>query len=395
MFELKKAVLAVACALPLAMSGCAMAPSGSSASSVRLAVSANDAKVFLDNGVVRPEKNPSPDTVSIIDLRSMPPKVIAEVEAPTSVSGPPLSVAVAPDESIVLVTAATKIDPKDPSKVVPNNILSVIDLKATPPRVIQTLEAGQRAAGVSINRAGTLALVANRGEGTVSVFSISGKSVTAAGKVKVGDEKSGPSHVVITPDGTRALVTREGDNGITLLRIDGAKVEVTNRTFYAGLRPNAADITPDGAVVVVANIGRGQGDNNTVSVIDMRADPPRTVNTVTVGFNPEGIKLSPDGRWCAVVLTNGTNRPTSNPFYNANGKLVVLRLDGTQLTKVAEAPIGRWSQGVAFTSDARILLVQNMVERNIQVFDFDGNTLRETHSIPLKGGGAAIRTAER
>lgn len=360
-----------------------------------IALSANDAKVHLENGKVVTQKNPGPDTVSIIDLTTKPPKIIAEVEVATSVSGPPLSVALAPDESIALVTAANKIDPADPSKIVPHNALAVIDLKAKPPKVIQNLEAGKGASGVSINRAGTLALVANRGDGTVSVFTISGKTVTGAGKITVGDEKSGPSHVVITPDGKQALVTRDADNGLVLLRIDGNKVEASDRVFYAGLRPYGADVTPDGAVIVLANVGRGAGDQDTVSVVDMRASPPRTVNTVTVGTAPEGIKLSPDGRWCAVVLHNGSNTPSNSPFYNANGKLIVLRLDGTQLAKVAEAPIGGWSQGVAFSSDGRTILVQNMVERDIQVFAFDGTTLRETQRIPLKSGGAAIRIAER
>ena len=48
--------------------------------------------------------------------------------------------------------------------------------------MIATLQAGKGAAGVAINKAGTLALVANRSEGTVSVFTISGTTVTAAGK---------------------------------------------------------------------------------------------------------------------------------------------------------------------------------------------------------------------
>ncbi len=47
-----------------------------------------------------------------------------------------------------------------------------------------------------INRQGTLALVANRAEGTVSVFTIQGKTVAPAGVVRIADDKSGPSHVV-------------------------------------------------------------------------------------------------------------------------------------------------------------------------------------------------------
>ena len=361
----------------------------------KLAVSANDAKVRIENGVVCAIKNPRPDTVSIIDLTRNPPAIIAEVEVPTSVAGPPYAVALTPDEALALVSAATRVDPADATKIIPHNLLSVIDLKATPPRVIQTLESGAGASGISINAAGTLALVCNRGEGAISVFTIDGKTLTPAGKLTIGDAKSSPSHVVITPDGTRALVTRDGDHGLTMLRINGSKVEVTDRTFHAGFRPYGADITPDGAVAVVACMGRGQGDVDTVSVIDLRLEPPRTVSTLSVGVTPEGIKLSADGRWCAVVTQEGSNRPAGSPFHHARGKLVVLGLNGTQLTKIAEAPIGGWSQGVAFSADGRTILVQNMVEQNIQVFDFNGSVLRETSQIPLKGGGAAIRTAGR
>ncbi|MGY3356618.1 DNA-binding beta-propeller fold protein YncE [Bradyrhizobium sp. GM0.4] len=45
------------------------------------------------------------------------------------------------------------------------------------------MQAGAGAAGVSINRAGTLALVANRSEGTVSVFTISGGTLAPVGKI--------------------------------------------------------------------------------------------------------------------------------------------------------------------------------------------------------------------
>src|SRR5258708_23546529 len=71
-----------------------------------LAVSANDNKAVLVNGVTTAVANPAPDTVAIIDLRFTPPRVVAEIEAPASVVGPPLSVAVAPGESVALVTPA-------------------------------------------------------------------------------------------------------------------------------------------------------------------------------------------------------------------------------------------------------------------------------------------------
>ena len=54
--------------------------------------------------------------------------------------------------------------------------------------------------------------------------------MTPAGTVKVGDEKARVSHVAIAPDGKSALVTRDGDNQITLLAIDGKDLQVFELT---------------------------------------------------------------------------------------------------------------------------------------------------------------------
>ncbi len=141
----------------------------SSTADAQLAVSANDGKAVLVDGVKKTPASPPADTVSIIDLNVSPPKVVAEVKAPTSVVGPPLSVAIAPDESIALVTAAMKVDPADATKTVPDSKVSVIDLKAKPPTVSATLDAGAGAAGDSFNRTGNIMLVDNRSEGNVYV----------------------------------------------------------------------------------------------------------------------------------------------------------------------------------------------------------------------------------
>ena len=362
----------------------------------QIAVSANDNKLMLVNGAATVVQNPAPDTVAIIDLKQFPPKILAEIEVPASVVGPPLSVAITPDESLVLVTAAMKIDPNDATKQVPDNRLAVIDLKASPPAVIATVETGKGPAGLSINRQGTLALVANRSEGTVSVLSISGKDVKNIGSVQLGDDKTGVSHVTISPDGKTALVTRDGDNMVSVLTIDGTKVEHTKRDLTVGMRPYGAAISADGTVAVVANIGRGSGDNDTVSVIDMTLKPVRTVETITVGQTPEGINLSSDGKLCAVIVMNGSNKLKDSPFYNDHGKVLVYRVEQKKLTKLAEAPIGHWSQGVAFTPDNQYVLVQNMVEKDIMIFKLDGEKLEDTgQRLKMKGGPAAIRTAEK
>ncbi len=369
-----------------------------SAAQAQIAVSANDNKVQLVNGVVKVVPNPPSDTVSVIDLKASPPRVIAEVAAPASVVGPPLSIAVTPDESLAIVTASSKVDPTDPTKQAPDNRVTVIDLKANPPKVIASLEAGRGASGISINRQGTLALVSNLQDGTVSVFGIQGKTVTPVGTVEVGGDKAGGGQVMIAPDGKTALVSRNADNKISLLSIDGTKVEYTKRDMTAGVRPIVLDIAKSGAFAVVGNLaGAATGDNDSVSLIDLTAKPPRVVDTVGVlGSTAEGLKISPDSSVVAVVVHNGSNRPKESPFYNDAGRLVIVRVTGKTLSRVAEAPIGHWSQGAAFSPDGKTILVGNMVEKDYWVFSWDGTTLRDTGGrVKVNGGPAAIRTADR
>jgi len=336
--------------------------------------------------------SPPPDYVAVIELGAGTAKVVGEIEVPTSVVGPPMSVAISPDASFALVTGAMKIDPNDKTKVIPDNKLSVIDLKTSPPKLLAQLQAGKGAAGVSINRSGTLALVANRMEGTVSAFTIADRTLTAAGKIELGSDKSGPSHVAITPDGKTALVTRDGDNKISVLAIEGSKVDYTKHDMSAGLRPYGIEIDAAGKFAVVANIGPGSGDADTASLIDLELKPPRVVDTASVGQTPEGIALSHDGAFVAFNLGNGSNKPKASPFYNDYGLLKIMRIKGKELAPLTEAKIGHWCQGVAWSKDNRMLLVQCMVEKQIMLFGFDGKELKPAGSISLKAGPAGIRT---
>lgn len=368
-----------------------------SMATAEMAVVAVDGKVDRNKGkqfVV--ENGAAADNVTIIDLKATPPKVIAEIAAPTNVAGPPSTVAISPDESLVLVTAHSKIDPQDPKKLVADNRLTVIDLKAK--KVVATLESGKSPAGVSFNAKGDLALVANRGDGTVSVFTVAGTTVTKAGSVTVGDEKSGPSHVAITPDGKSALVTLDGSaaNAIAVLDIDGTKVTMQKRLLTAGVRPYGLDISPDGKLAVVAHQGRTDGDIDPISVIDLASKPARVVNTFGVGQTPEGVAFSPNGKFVAVTVMEGSGFTPDSPFYNDAGRVVVYAVNGTNLRPIAAAKIGHWSQGLVWSANGKLILAQNMVEKDVMVFAFDGKSLKDTgQRIALKAGGAAMRTATK
>ena len=361
----------------------------------QIAVSANESKVALVDGVVTTVRNPPPDTVTVLDLSASPPKVVGEIAAPTSIVGPPESVAIAPDNSIAVVTAATTIDPADPSRTIPDDRVTVIDLQASPLAVLATLRAGSGASGVSFNPSGTLLIVANRIEGTLSVFSVKGKTVAPAGKIDLGAPESGPCHVAFTRDGRMALVTRNNDSLISILAVDGTAVTYTKRDFAGGFKPYSIVVSPTADLAVVGHVGAGPtGGADTVGVIDLGLNPPRVVDQVSVGPTAEGVGVSGDGQYVAVTVMSGSNTPKTSPFFNAAGRLRVFRLANKTLTPVTEAPVGRWCQGAAWSRDNRTLLVQCAADREILVMRFDGKSLTRANSLKVNGGPAGLRTGK-
>lgn len=373
----------------------ALAGTDGSAWADHLVLSANDGKLPIIDGVYKVADPPAPDTLTVLDVSGFPPRVIAEIEVMHSVTAPPTGVALTPDEKLALVSAPMKVNPVDKTKQVPENILQVVDLEASPPAVISRLTLPSRPVGVSINRAGDLALAAGA-DGRVFIFTIRGKTVSHVGDVPIGDAKSIVSHVAISPDGKWALASKRGEHTVAVLTIDGTKVEYTKRDITVGSNPYTLDITSDGKLAVVGNLGRYTGDADSVTLIDMALRPIRAVDHFGVPQEPEGIALSPDGQWLAVSSRNGTNKPKASPFYAEHGKLLLFSLRGGKATRVGEALTGKNGQGVTFTQDSKYLLIQNYVEQELAAYRVTPNGPEDTGvRIKVKGYPASIRIAPR
>ena len=82
----------------------------------------------------------------------------------------------------------------------PDNKVFLIDLKATPPKVIGTITVGKQPSGMAISPKGDLALVANRADGTISVLSIRGKDVLVVDTVTVGTGAVVGAGAIVTKD---------------------------------------------------------------------------------------------------------------------------------------------------------------------------------------------------
>jgi DNA-binding beta-propeller fold protein YncE len=328
-----------------------------------------------------------PDTISIIDVSHYPPTITATVEVPGSVVGPPTAAWVAKDESWAIVTSATKADPQAKDGIAPDDRVSVIDLTAKPPKLSQSLTAGSGATTVRISPDGKLALIANRTEGTLSVYTVADRRLTAAGKLDLGNKGALPSGIAFTRDGRHALLTRGGDNMVSVLNIDGSGVTVDPRPITTGMAPYTMDINAAGTLAVVSNMGRGDGDQDSVSLIDLTSAPFRVVETVGVPSSPEPLKFSPDGRFLAVGAEYGTTKPPSHPFHHDKGLLTLFAVEGKTLHRLAQVPIGPWNEAIAFSRDGHTILVQSMADREINVFRWDGHKLMPGRSLTIKDAG--------
>ena len=249
---------------------------------------------------------------------------------------------------------------------------------------------------MSINRAGNLALVANRADGSISVLRISGKKVELIDTVTIGEQVA---HVVFTPDGRRALAAKFPGHKIAFLEVSGEKVSYNKQDVPAGLWPYNVDVTPDGKLALTAdngNSGAADGHVDTVSVIDLEATPPRVIDKIVVGDAPEGFAISPTGRLAVAVLLRGTNASKSAFFYNRNALVVALKIDGKKVTRTNEVEVRGLPEGVVFSDDGRYIYVGNFIDQDISILRVDGDQIVSTgRSLQLPGHPASMRGRTR
>jgi DNA-binding beta-propeller fold protein YncE len=371
------------------------------AASAQLLITGNDEKQSWDAAGKQINNPPGKDTVSIIDIRDrIKPRIIASLPLMNTVVGPPTNLAITPDQKLALVANSLDwVKDGESWKGQPDNKLYVIDLTTSPPQQIATVELGKQPSGMAINRAGTLALVANRADDTVSVLSISGKEVKVVDTVSVSagtPDKEQPSAVAITPDGKRALVAKFLTHKVALLTIDGQKASYNKYDMATGLYPYNVAITPDGKLAIAGNNGgRGSSDGqvDTAAIIDMTADPPRVIDQVVVGDGPEGLAMSPTGAYAVEVILNGSNLARDSFVYHAHSYVSLLKIDSAKkkVWKVSEAEVGGLAEGVAFSPDGKFLYVGNFLDSDVTILRLQGDHLKTVGRLQLPGHPASMR----
>jgi YVTN family beta-propeller protein len=365
-----------------------------------LMIVGNDQKVVFDAEGNRSFVAPGKDTITVVDITNREaPKIVANFTLMNSIFGPPTNLVITPDERLAIVANSVNwVQDGANWKPAPDNKLYVFDLKATPPAHIATVEVGKQPSGLSINSRGDLALIANRNDKSISVVSIQGKDVKLIDTVPMGDEVAA---VAITPDGKRALAAKFPVHKVAVLDIDGQKVTYNSKLdMPVGQWPYNIDITPNGKIAITAdngNSGAPDGHVDTVSVIDLEANPPRVIDRVVVGDAPEGFAISPKGDIAVAVLLGGASVPKSAWFNTKrNGSIVVLKIDGKKVTKIGELEVGGLPEGAVFSPDGRYLYVGNYTDSDVSVLKVDGTAVTDTgKKLKLPGQPASMRGRAR
>jgi DNA-binding beta-propeller fold protein YncE len=363
----------------------------------QIVIIGNDEKQGWDENGKPILREPGKDTLSVLDIsKSDAPHIAATIPLMNSVVGPPTNLAIAPGGDIALV--ANSLEPVIQGwghRLEPDNKVFLIDLKANPPAVIGTITVGKQPSGMAISPKGDLALVADRGDGTISVLSIRGRDVLVTDTVPVGAATDSVSAVAITPDGKHALAAKAAANKIALLSIDGQKVSYDKHDLPTGIFPYNVAVTPDGKLALTVDNGNGgssDGNVDTVSVIDLEANPPRVIDHVTVGDSPEGLAISPKGNFAVSVEARGSNMPKTAFFYHPGGAVTALKIDGKKVTNVGDVNVGALPEAVAFSPDGQYVYVGNFINSDLWVLRVEDNKLTDTtQRIKLPGHPASMR----
>ncbi len=150
----------------------------------------------------------------------------------------PYNVAITPDGKLGLTADNGNAGSSDGHV----DTVSVIDLEATPPRVIDHVVVGDAPEGLAVSPTGEIAvaiLLNGTGgvpedawyynpHGLVAVLAIEGKTLRVIDKVAVGGL---PEGVVFSPDGGYLYVGNFVDGDVSILKVDGTTVTNTGKTL--------------------------------------------------------------------------------------------------------------------------------------------------------------------
>jgi YVTN family beta-propeller protein len=169
----------------------------------------------------------------------------------------------------------------------------------------------------------------------------------------------------ITP--TTAYVTNAGLSNHSVTPIDVA-TNTPGTAITVGSQPVGIAITPDGETAYVSI-----SDTSSVTPIDLATNAPGSA--IPVGNSPYGVAITPDGK-TAYVTNDGGNSVTP--------------IDVTTNTPGTQIPVGSNPRGIAITPDGTTVYVTNIISDSVTPIDVATNTPGTDIPVTTNPNGVAI-----
>jgi DNA-binding beta-propeller fold protein YncE len=333
------------------------------------------------------------DALSVITLAGGPRAWRAQtVAASNSVAGPPVAVATTPDGRFAFVVETFTPRPAGRDNALfgdlrPGNRLQVIDL-ADPARlqIVQTVETGLRPDAVSVSADGSMVAVtlhpAGSGRDTpLMLYPFAGGRLGAPETPAVPRWRNGERliHAEFHPREPVLGLVNESRAEIAFVRVVGAAgsraLQAWGNVVQAEKSPYMLRFTPDGRHAIANALYWGpdvQGTWNEAprgSTVSIRLDARRgadgtpvhaLVSRAGTGVSPEGLAISPDGRWVVTTNLERSYLPYDDPRQTFFSSITLQRLDPSSgaLTRVADyAYDGILPEAAAFDASSRFVAV--------------------------------------
>lgn len=267
-----------------------------------------------------------------------PNTVIATI--PIALGLNPSDVAITPDSRFVYVAN------NNDNSVMGQDTVTVIDVATNTVLTTITDASFNQPYTITINPAGTKAYVTNSNTTTVTVIDIATNTVA-----DVITGFSGPSDMVITPDGTTGYVsnyTAPDPDTVNVVDLNTNMITDTITMPMGQSLVATLGMTPDGAYVYAGIYNTGLTDG-TLCVI--RTSDNTVIDTIPGFFGPYNIVFTADGTY-AYITNFGSNNFT--PIGNT-----VTVLDVATNTIIDTIEVGSQAAGAALTPNGKYLYTTN------------------------------------
>lgn len=220
--------------------------------------------------------------------------------------------------------------------------VAVVDVSVPTSPTVAKVSVGSVPFGVAVDPVGDRAVVANIGDGTLSVVNLS--TLTADPPISLGTVETAAFVAVNPVTNVAAVVDQVSVGRGYLLLVNLSTGQVTGR-IRVGNNPSAVAINPVTNMAVVTN-----QDDDTISIVNLGTR--RVVATVPVGQSPAGVVIDPATNR-ALISNFLNNQVTAVNLSSLDVVTIQLGLDG------ASAPLG-----IAWDPAAEVALTTSLIYNN-------------------------------